>query len=996
MSTDTEHVEEGAAASPSLLETWRDWYHLPLIGVVILFMFVTRVLSYGNFITDDGRPALNAVDSWYHWRTVEWTAENYPNTMPYEIWTGFPTGNYAGQFGTLFDQIIVTIAMIVGLGDPSSSTLYSVALLTVPAMAALVAIPVFYMGRRLGGTVGGLVSIAVLALAPGTFFYRSTVGQLQHHVAEVLFMALAVLSMMVALRVAEREQPIYELVADKDWDALREPAKYSALAGVALSLYLWVWPPGVVLVGIFAVFFTVQLCLDYVRGTSPDHLAFVGAISMAIPALFMLVMIEEVSLGSTTSFGLLQPIAAALVAFGCLFMAGLARVWNNRNIDRRYYPAAIGGLLLGAFVVMWLALPDLYDTFVGNLTGRLLPLDPSDTGLTVSEVQPPDDFNAHVFGEFGAAFYTMLAGLAFLVARPFLGREFRAEYTLVIIWSLFLISMTATQVRFSYYLVLAVAVVNAIFVADVVRFFDLDIRGGVDSLRQVETYQIIVLVLVAMLVFVPLLTPMAGGATAWQQGQHMGPHHEAMTWEESNHWLAENTPEPGNWGEDENADQLDYMGTYEYPEDGDYDYPAGSYGVMSWWDYGHLITTQGERMPHSNPFQQHADSSSAFLTAESEDRGELVLDTIAAGENPTDLTDEELETYAEEAGDEEMRYVMIDSAMASSKFNAISQWSGPDYGYYMTPPDHDTDEHLNVEDLQEDFDEAPFHETMLAQLYYDDADGMEHYRAVHESEETPPMLLGTTAEVYNSQVIDPQAEAAQDLEEMGYSDGDVIHIDDGELAPPGEGQPSMTMGPMTEAEITQIQQDPMNELVDLQAGVPVQTFERVDGATLSGEVDDEDELLGDNATATVDVDLETNADRTFTYTQEVDVDDDGSFELTVPYATDNELGVEDGYTDSDVMATGDYNVSVGEFGEDGYETQTEVPEEAVVHGETVTLEDFEQTELEEPAEEDDEVDDEQIDEDEMEDELEIDEDELEDEMADAEDDGDGAGEDPAE
>jgi len=88
------------------------------------------------------------IDSWYHWRTINWTAENYPYTMPYEVWTGFPTGNYVGQFGTLFDQLIVTVAMIVGLGDPSQQTLYTVSLLSIPVMAALVAIPVFYAGRR--------------------------------------------------------------------------------------------------------------------------------------------------------------------------------------------------------------------------------------------------------------------------------------------------------------------------------------------------------------------------------------------------------------------------------------------------------------------------------------------------------------------------------------------------------------------------------------------------------------------------------------------------------------------------------------------------------------------------------------------------------------------------------------------------------------------------------------------------------------------------------
>jgi len=497
MSTDTERVEDGTETS--VLESFRDWYHLPVIGAVMLFMVWLRTQSYDRFVTEDGTPALAGVDSWYHWRTINWTAENYPHTMPYEVWTGFPSGNYVGQFGTLFDQLIVTVAMIVGLGDPSAETLYTVSLLSIPVMAALVAIPVFYAGRRLGGTLGGVVSVLVLALAKGQFLSRSTVGQLDHHVGEVLFMAIAILAMMVALTVAEREKPIYELVVDRDWDALRRPAIYSGLAGLALTLYIWVWPSAILLIGIFAIFFTVQLCLDYLRGVSPDHVAFVGAVSLGVTALLTILLMEQPGSTGSTSFGLLQPLTAFLVAAGCVFMAWLAREWNNRGLERQYYPVAIGGLIAATFVVMWLAVPSLFDSIIGNATRRMLPFGGTATDLTIAEAQPPENFFDRVFTEFGSAFYTMLAGLAFLAIRPLLGRKFRAEHTLVIVWALFLISMAATQVRFMYYLTLAVAVVNAAFVAEITRLFDLDLENSLDSIRQVETYQVIVVLLVVLL-----------------------------------------------------------------------------------------------------------------------------------------------------------------------------------------------------------------------------------------------------------------------------------------------------------------------------------------------------------------------------------------------------------------------------------------------------------------------------------------------------------------
>ena len=915
MSTDTERVEDGTESS--VLAAWDDWYHLPVIGAVMLFMIWVRTQAYENVALSDGNPRLGGIDSWYHWRTIQWTADNYPRTMPYDVWTGFPTGRYVGQFGTLYDQLIVTAAMIVGLGDPSTETLYTVSVFMEPVFAALVAIPVFYMGRRLGGTIGGLVSVLLLALAPGQFLSRSLVGQLQHHVAEVLFMAVAVLAMMVALRAAERDEPIYELVVDQDWEALRAPAIYSALAGLALTLYIWVWPPAVVLIGIFAVFFTVQLCLDYVRGISPDHVAFVGAVALGVTTLLTAVLIEDPGT-SVTSFSYIQPVSAALVAGGCVFMAWLARQWNQRGLDRRYYPGAIAALIAAAFLVMWLVLPDLFATIVNNLTQRVVPFGDAGTNATIQEAQSPDNFATHAFEETGAAFYTMIIGLGLLVARSFFDRQYRAEYTLLIVWALFLTSMAATQIRFGYYLVLPVAVVNAAFVADAIRLFDLDIRGGIRSVRALETYQVIVALVIVMLLFAPLLPPIAT-ATVVDRGSSTGPHPDSLAWEDSNHWLQENTPEPGNWAGADNADELEFYGTHEFPEDGDYDYPEGAYGVMSWWDYGHLITTQGERIPHANPFQQNARPASAYLTAGSEERGELILDAIAAGESPSDESNEQLEAMAENASHEEMRYVMIDDQMAGGKFTAISQWTEPSTGTYF-----DRQQAMNDQSIltaNENYDD-----TMVASLYRDDADGLEQYRLVHES--SWYSVVGNKFEVHepSGQVI-PQATQSDRIGSGGWDANKDTAQQIEAARENGQIVPFDSSGART------------SYYHDAEVEPSIKTFERVAGATITGSVDDGS--LDENATVTASVDLETNTNRTFTYTQEAELGDDGAFELTVPYATNDELGVDDGYTNSSVEATDDYTVTVetadGNETQVRYEGQVDVPETAVVDGETVDV-----------------------------------------------------------
>ncbi len=64
---------------------------------------------------------------------------------------------------------------------------------------ALVAIPTFFIARRFGGNGVGVVSAFVLALLPGLFLQRGTVGSADHNVAEPLFMSLAVLGVGLGL-----------------------------------------------------------------------------------------------------------------------------------------------------------------------------------------------------------------------------------------------------------------------------------------------------------------------------------------------------------------------------------------------------------------------------------------------------------------------------------------------------------------------------------------------------------------------------------------------------------------------------------------------------------------------------------------------------------------------------------------------------------------------------------------------------------------------------
>ncbi len=81
-------------------------------------------------------------------------------------------------------------------------------------------------------------------------------------------------------------------------------------------------------------------------------------------------------------------------------------------------------------------------------------------------------------------------------------------------------------------------------------------------------------------------------------------------------------------------------------------YPDTAYGIMSWWDYGHMITYIAKRIPNANPFQ--------------------------AGVSGTDGAPASLCTFWNEANTilnhDGTKYVITDIEMDTGKFWAMATW----------------------------------------------------------------------------------------------------------------------------------------------------------------------------------------------------------------------------------------------------------------------------------------------------------------------------------
>ncbi|WP_200531426.1 oligosaccharyl transferase, archaeosortase A system-associated [Halorubrum sp. LN27] len=951
--SDSNDPPDGSDRSPS--DLLKRWYHVPVLLGVFAFMLWTRLQSYGNFV-QNGEVYFRGNDPWYHLRETTYLLENWPSTIQFDPWTGFPFGTQAGQFGTLWDHIM---AVSIWIARPIMGSAEEVMLVMAPIAGALVAVPTYFIARRFVDRFMALAAVVVLALLPGTFFSYSLVGFPDHSAAEVLFQSTAVLGFLVALGVATREKPVWELVVDRNWDALRRPVVYAAAAGVAIGAYIWTWQPGILLVGFTGIFLAVKLTSDVAHGQSPEPVAFTGAVAMTVAGLMQIIPLNTFSF-DTTGYSLLQIVLPLGVALGAVFLAWLARQWEARGLDASTYPPAVSGLILISAGVVWVAIPSLWSTLTSNLLNTV-GFSATASARTIGEAQPPlqnGTFADFVLGQYGLAFFLALAAILYIVARPLyrsddtnhtlyvpaalavvgsvyavpqlydaiggvvgvswqvvglviaaaflVGATFLVEYDAeelyFVVWAAFIGSAAFTQVRFNYYLAVVVAVGAAYFVQLAVDFLSLP---SLENVRDIEGWQAMGAIVLVVVLIVPLV---AMATPVWAAGANSNPG-SVTQWDGSLQWMNDETPQPGELEGADNA--MDPYDTYERPADDDFDYPEGAYGVQSWWDYGHWITTRAERIPNANPFQQNAGAAADYLLAPSEEASTEVLASQSdEGENT--------------------RYVMVDSQMASpnSKFGApVTFYSGNETRSDFNRVLYQQTEQGGFQTVMQ-VNTQRYHESQMIRLY-------EHYGSAVEPRPVVVDWETQTAQTANGEQIEvdtlPSDPTTTIRQFDNVSAARAYVEEDGSAQVGGVGDlPSERVEALEHHRLVHASQSAgqspsaLQVQVLQQLGVDVQsvlgesilqafqddfvkTFERVPGATIEGSGAEPDQEV--RAT----VQMEKSSGQTFTYTQYAEADENGNFELTVPYSTTgyDEFGPENGYTNTSVRATGPYQLSAG-------------------------------------------------------------------------------------
>jgi dolichyl-diphosphooligosaccharide--protein glycosyltransferase len=494
-------------------------------------------------------------------------------------------------------------------------------------------------------------------------------------VAEVLFSAITILFLILALKSAKEKGTSFSHIWSRDWKNLRKPLIYTLLTGLALGIYILSWYGGLLFVFIIAAYMIIQYIVDHLRGRSTDYLCIIGSPSFLIALIMIIPFLHQGLLGA------MHLASLAIGALALLALSGLSRLMATRNIRRAYYPLGLAGLGLAGLGGLYIIAPSLLSSMVGAF-GIFAP---QGGALTISEVRPflflEGVFSLQpAWNYFTTNFFIAFISLGLIIYAVI--KEWSAEKILFLAWSLIMLGALLGQVRFAYYFAVNVALLSGYFCwripGWISRIFEwigfrerapepkrgedrakkkkkekrkVDKRkkgrakqreepgGGISRyLRPRYVSGVLAIVVVFFLAFYPNIEP------AMNTARH--PAGPGEDWHDSLVWLRDNTPDPFE-------DPDFYYELYERPPVGEgYDYPESAYGVMSWWDYGHWIMRIAHRIPNSNPFQAGAREAALFFTAQDESSANELLDERGS------------------------KYVIIDFEMATTKFYAMAIWAG--------------------------------------------------------------------------------------------------------------------------------------------------------------------------------------------------------------------------------------------------------------------------------------------------------------------------------
>jgi len=647
-----------------ILAKMKDKRIIPVAAILFVLFLVTlyiRVLPLLNLGSADILNIVAMDDPMYNLRQTELMLAHFPRYAWFEAMTLFPTGQTV-PWGPLF--IWLSSAMCLVAGASTRPEIIGVALWLPPTLGALMVPAMFVLVRKAWNWKAGILAAALIAVIGGQFFFRSLAGYLDHHIAEVFFSTVFGIAYIYALTHA-RNSPIDW----KDIGSLKMPALVSGIAGFAYVLGFLVMPTMILFALITSITTIFLFIIEFYHNKPEEYLVLVNTMVFGIATLVALLFSFTSEGFGLTGYTLAQPVSYLLIIIGTILIYVVSQYMKGKKPV--LFASLILALALVGILAIMLILPGLFNTFINGIT-VFFGFNPF--AVTVQEARPWTLSEAWTIFNFGIIL--MIAGALVLLYKSW--KEYRPEHIFVLVWSLFIIIAAFRQVRYEYYLAVNVALLGGISLGFFLDRAWPDIRamgrrvavkeqkeepvpeatekkGSAKKKKEEKAQQkaekgkqktpsrptvnyaniLVAGLLCACALIFAVTSLQVNYAVASSGGIRMN-----QDWREALEWMQTGTPDTG----------VDYFAIYDRDT---FTYPDTAYGVMSWWDYGHMITYIAKRIPNANPFQAGVsgrDGAAAFFISQTEEETNRIADIKGT------------------------RYVMTDIEMATGKFWAMATW----------------------------------------------------------------------------------------------------------------------------------------------------------------------------------------------------------------------------------------------------------------------------------------------------------------------------------
>jgi dolichyl-diphosphooligosaccharide--protein glycosyltransferase len=854
----------------------RNWMIAGLVAFFVIFAIWLRLLPMLSMGHTDILSMVGSDDPLYNLRQVEQLLANHFTYTWFDPMTQYPVGSTV-YWGPLFIYISGFACWIAGAA--TRPEIISVCLLVPVAMAGVTVVLMYFVGKICGDWKTGLLAAGFTAIVSGQFFYRSLYGYFDHHIGEVLFSTLFCLVYLYIL-ISEKDAKI-DL---KNFATWRRTALLSVLAGVAYLLGLFLMPTMIVFALMVVLFTLIQFIVSVYRDKTAEYLLVANTIIFAV-AIIGLVLFGFKTTGlDLASYSVGHVYAYLAIIAGTTILYLLARYLRGK--PKYYYPVSLIGLAVIGAAVLYMVGPQFFSQLV-DATVQFFGQAPVTN--TVEEARGWS--LAAAWTTFNYGLILMSGGILVILYSVY--REDRPHEIFTLVWSAIIFYSTCQHIRYEYYLAVNVALLSAICVSFVYEWGHKDINRLLTGIKQgadqnekpdksgdslskrkkqkkiqkqdagatSSRYVILALVIVTSGLGILFVYTSATYSYVNASGNPLLMNQD---WKESLLWMANNTPPTG----------VDYYTIYDKNS---FVYPNSSYGVMSWWDYGHMITYIAQRIPNANPFQAGVsgpDGAAAYFMATDEATANTILDHDGT------------------------RYVITDIEMDTGKFWAMATWfnttvAGAPYQMNILIPDQST----SVGYRSASLDETPYYDTMVSRLHNFDgsmATATTAYYVEYADQSVTHISypVMTNAVAMNTSAATARAAQYNMNAPVGYhatvlSSSPVLPIID---------IPALQ-------HYCLIHESPTSILTTNTTDVKyVKIFEYVRGAHIKGS-------------GIIDIPLVTNTGRNFTYRQQ-----SVNGEFIVPYSTTG--------NPYDVRATGKYQI-------EGTSMTFDVPESAVMQGLTI-------------------------------------------------------------